>query len=56
MEALAAELAIPGLAGYGLTTDLFADLIPAAQRAGSMKGNPILLDEAELVEILMQAR
>ncbi|MCC6614187.1 MAG: iron-containing alcohol dehydrogenase [Anaerolineae bacterium] len=48
-------LAIPGLGEFGLKADHFADVLPKAQRASSMKGNPLLLTEDELLGILAQA-
>lgn len=52
---LCRELAIPGLATYGVTPTEFPVIVAAAVRASSMKGNPIALTEAELLEILERA-
>lgn len=52
---LVAELGVPGLAIYGLDEAAFDVLISAAQRASSMKGNPIALTDDELRAILQQA-
>jgi alcohol dehydrogenase class IV len=52
---LAAELAIPPLGASGLTRDDFPHVLPAAQRASSMQGNPIKLSEDELEAILTAA-
>jgi alcohol dehydrogenase class IV len=52
---LVADLRIPGLARYGLTA---ADLETVAERglvASSMKANPVVLDQATLVQVLAQA-
>ncbi|MDX9954915.1 MAG: iron-containing alcohol dehydrogenase [Anaerolineae bacterium] len=53
--ALCRDLAIPGLATYGITAADFPHIIAGASRASSMKGNPIALTEAELIEILERA-
>jgi len=46
---------LPPLSDYGITEADFQSLIEKAQKASSMKGNPVQLTEAELVEILQQA-
>lgn len=53
--ALCRDLAIPGLATYGITAADFPRIIVGASRASSMKGNPITLTEGELAEILERA-
>lgn len=55
IAALCRDLAIPGLATYGITAADFPCIIAGASRASSMKGNPIALTEAELIEILERA-
>ena len=50
-----AVLKLPPLSDYGITEADFESLIEKAQKASSMKGNPVQLTEAELVEILQQA-
>ncbi|MBN1921190.1 MAG: iron-containing alcohol dehydrogenase [Anaerolineae bacterium] len=52
---LCRDLAIPGLAMYGITAADFPRIIAGASRASSMKGNPITLTETELAEILERA-
>lgn len=52
---LCAELHIPPLRPAGLTRAACGPIIPASQRASSMKGNPIALADAELLQILEQA-
>jgi alcohol dehydrogenase class IV len=52
---LAAELHIPPLREYGLTSADIGALVPQAQRANSMRGNPIALTDAEVAEILEEA-
>jgi len=56
IQALAAELGVPGLGRYGLAAE---DLEPVAEQAlgaSSMKANPVPLDRAALVAILALAR
>jgi alcohol dehydrogenase class IV len=55
VQALADELAVPGLASYGMTTAHVPDLVTKAAAASSMKGNPLVLTSAELSEILERA-
>lgn len=49
---LVAELAIPGLRGYGLTPEDIPELVAQALQAGSMKANPLPLEPAELSAVL----
>lgn len=49
------EMKLPGLAAYGLQEDDLVPLAAAAERAGSMKTNPVTLTEAELVGIIRSA-
>lgn len=53
---LVPTLKIPGLGTYGITEDDFPLLIKKAQRASSMKANPIELSEEELDSILRAAQ
>jgi alcohol dehydrogenase class IV len=55
VRALSAELKIPPLPGADLTDEQVAAIIPVAQRASSMQGNPVKLPDAELLAILKQA-
>jgi len=55
LESLIRELRIPGLSRYGVGEADLAALVQNAQQASSMKGNPIVLSEAELSEILGRA-
>jgi alcohol dehydrogenase class IV len=50
-----AVLKLPPLSDYRITEADFPSLIEKAQKASSMKGNPVQLTEAELTEILQQA-
>ncbi|BAK33431.1 putative iron-containing alcohol dehydrogenase [Microlunatus phosphovorus NM-1] len=52
---LTTALQIPGLRTYGLTDADTAEVVAAAQRASSMKGNPIELTDDEVAEILARA-
>ena len=52
VENLCTDLGIKGLLSFGIKPAHFGDLIPKAQNASSMKGNPIRLTEQELAEIL----
>jgi len=55
VQELVQDLQVPGLAAYGLTETDFPVLIEKAQKASSMKGNPIQLTAEELGEILKRA-
>jgi alcohol dehydrogenase class IV len=55
VQALADELAVPGLASYGMTASHVPELVTKAAAASSMKGNPLPLTPAELSAILEQA-
>lgn len=55
LETLVADLAIPGLAQFGLTESELPDLVAKAERASSMKGNPLPLTPDELHAIARQA-
>jgi alcohol dehydrogenase class IV len=48
-------LHIPPLGEYGVTSSAFADIVAKAGRASSMKGNPLVLTEEELTEIIERA-
>lgn len=55
VQNLCAELAVPPLSQFGVTAADIPMIVPKAQRASSMHGNPIALNEAELTQILQQA-
>lgn len=55
LKELTAALKIPPLAAYGIKKTDFPEIIAQAQRASSMQGNPIKLNEVELTAILEQA-
>jgi len=50
-----AELGLPGLAAYGVTTERVAEVVVRAQSANSMKANPIALTADELTGALTAA-
>lgn len=52
---LVRAMRVPGLGTYGFSTADFDELIPAAARSSSMKGNPIALTTDELRTILQRA-
>jgi alcohol dehydrogenase class IV len=52
---LSDALALPGLHHYGLTEADFRAAVAKAQKASSMKGNPIELTETELLTVLKSA-
>ena len=55
VEQLGRELAVPGLASYGVAPADIPGLVKKASAASSMKGNPLPLTEAELTQVLEQA-
>ena len=52
---LCRELEIPPLRSYGVPEQHFPELIEAARKTSSMKGNPIALTDSELTEIVNRA-
>ncbi len=55
LRALVTRLKVPPLAAYGLTAADIPALVPAAQKANSMRGNPIALTDAEVAAVLEEA-
>jgi alcohol dehydrogenase class IV len=55
VEELRAALQIPRLGRYGLTAAEIPELVAKARVANSMKGNPLVLTDAELTEIATRA-
>lgn len=55
IQNLCEELNVPPLREYGLTENDFKDVIEKSGRSSSMKGNPIVLKDEELREILHKA-
>ena len=52
LRRLTTALSIPGLASYGLDQNEIAPVVMAAQKASSMRGNPIDLSDEEVGEIV----
>jgi alcohol dehydrogenase class IV len=56
LQDLTTALSIPGLASYGLDDDAeIAEVVAAAQKASSMRGNPIELTDQEVSEIVTRS-
>ena len=55
VQNLCADLNIPPLSRYGITEAAFPSIVAQAGKASSMKGNPVMLPEDELTEILRRA-
>jgi alcohol dehydrogenase class IV len=55
VESACDQMNISGLSQYGVDQQLIANLVPKAQKASSMRGNPIELTVEELTNILMAA-
>jgi alcohol dehydrogenase class IV len=52
LQELTSALSIPGLASYGLDQEQISAVVAAAQKASSMRGNPIELSDEEVREIV----
>ena len=55
IQELCSRLQVPGLAEYGIGAKDFQTIVSKSKDASSMKGNPILLTESELLEVLEKA-
>ena len=55
LQELTAALSIPGLASYKLSEEEIPAVVTAAQKASSMRGNPIELSDAEVTEIVTRS-
>ncbi len=55
LQELTAALSIPGLAAYKLSEEEISGIVTAAQKASSMRGNPIELSDAEVTEIVTRS-
>ena len=55
LQELTAALSIPGLASYRLNEEEIPAMVAAAQKASSMRGNPIELTDAEVTEIVTRS-
>ena len=55
IDDLCRALDVPGLAQFGMQASEIPNIVKQAQRASSMKGNPIELTDAELTSVLERA-
>lgn len=55
IQELCTEFKLPGLSRYGLSREDLSTVAAQAKKASSMKGNPIELQDDELIEILDKA-
>lgn len=55
LEDICRRMNIPPLSRFGVTKEIILELVPKAQRASSMKGNPIELTAEELTKLLTAA-
>jgi alcohol dehydrogenase class IV len=55
LQELTSALSIPGLASYRLAEDEIPALVTAAQKASSMRGNPIELSDEEVSDIVTRS-
>jgi alcohol dehydrogenase class IV len=55
IQELCSQLQVPRLAEYGIKEEDFSTIVAKSKDASSMKGNPILLTETELLEVLKKA-
>jgi alcohol dehydrogenase class IV len=55
LRALCIDFVVPPLSRFGLNENAIPQIVAQAQKASSMKGNPIALTEDELADILRQA-
>jgi len=55
IQELCSQLQVPRLAEYGIKKGDLSTIVLKSKDASSMKGNPILLTEAELLEVLTKA-
>jgi len=55
IQELCSQLQVPRLAEYGIKEADFSNIVEKSKNASSMKGNPIVLTEAELLAVLEKA-
>jgi alcohol dehydrogenase class IV len=55
LRSLDEELGVPKLGTYGVSESDIARIVPQARRASSMQGNPIVLTDDELGDVLRAA-
>jgi alcohol dehydrogenase class IV len=56
LQELTSALSIPGLSSYGLNETEMEAVVTAAQKASSMRGNPVELSDSEVSEILTRSQ
>jgi alcohol dehydrogenase class IV len=56
IQGLCSSMNVPSLSSIGIGSESFSDIAAKARRASSMKGNPIVLTDEELAEILERAK
>jgi alcohol dehydrogenase class IV len=55
VSALCHDLRIPSLSAYGVTEADIPEIVEAASRSSSMRGNPVVLTPEEMAEVLQRA-
>jgi alcohol dehydrogenase class IV len=55
VEQLCAELDVPGLSAYGVERTHLPGLVDKAMQASSTKGNPLVLGQGEMLEVISAA-
>jgi alcohol dehydrogenase class IV len=55
LQSVTETMSVPGLESYGLTEAELGEVVAAAQRASSMRANPIDLTDAEVAEIVRRS-
>jgi alcohol dehydrogenase class IV len=55
LNAISIQMFVPGLKDYGIRESDFPAIVEKAAKASSMKGNPIQLTDAELMQILEES-
>ena len=55
LKELTRDLHIPGLRAFGIQAEQIGEIVQQSRQASSMKGNPIVLDDDELADILSRS-
>jgi alcohol dehydrogenase class IV len=55
IQGLCRDLNVPPLSEFGVTEDQFAEIVSRANKASSMKGNPVVLTKDEMIDVLTRA-
>jgi alcohol dehydrogenase class IV len=55
VQNMVSQLGIPKLGSFGLSAEYYSLLVEKAKVASSMKGNPVVLDDRQLLEILLNS-